>query len=321
MKQLTWRKLGKIFDPADFTLPNNCVSYAQSPQALVFDGFVRIYFGTREQEETTGKYLSHPAYVDFTKSFDKIIGVSTATVVELGKLGCFDEHGIFPLNVLRHENRIYGYSCGWSRRVSVSVETATGLAFSDDGGKTFQKYGDGPVLSASLDEPYLVGDSFVRVYDNIFHMWYMFGTQWKKFSEDAAPDRTYKIGHATSIDGINWKRTGGHQIIEDKLGPEESMALPSVCQFQGQYHMFFCYRHSSDFRNNKDRGYRLGYASSDDLETWKRDDKKGGIDVSEHGWDSDTMCYPHIFECEGKVYLLYNGNEFGRHGFGIAVLE
>ena len=38
-------------------------------------------------------------------------------------------------------------------------------------------------------------------------------------------------------------------------------------------------------------------------------------------WDSDMLCYPHVFECDGQVYLLYNGNEFGRYGFGAAVLE
>ena len=32
------------------------------------------------------------------------------------------------------------------------------------------------------------------------------------------------------------------------------------------------------------------------------------------------QCYPHVFECHGKVYLLYNGNEFGRTGFGLAVI-
>jgi len=32
------------------------------------------------------------------------------------------------------------------------------------------------------------------------------------------------------------------------------------------------------------------------------------------------MCYPNIFECNDNIYLLYNGNEFGKYGFGIAKL-
>ena len=85
--------------------------------------------------------------------------------------------------------------------------------------------------------------------------------------------------------------------------------------------MFFCYRHATGFRDKKERGYRIGYAYSTDLTTWTRDDEKVGIDVSEEGWDSDMLCYPHVFHCDDKVYLLYNGNDFGRNGFGLAVLE
>ena len=73
-----------------------------------------------------------------------MLRVSDEPVIELGKLGCFDEHGIFPMNVLRHDGRIYGYTSGWTRRVSVSVDTGIGLAFSPDDGWTFQRIGDGP---------------------------------------------------------------------------------------------------------------------------------------------------------------------------------
>ena len=318
---MKWKKFGKIFDPADFDLPCNCVEFAQSPQALVFDDFVRIYFSTRERDPKNGKYLSHIAFVDMKKGSWKAIAASTQPVIPLGKLGCFDEHGIFPMNVLRHGGRIYGYTCGWNRRVSVPVDTSIGLAFSDDEGLTFTKTGDGPIVTSSVHEPFLVGDAFVKVYGGTFHMWYIFGTAWKKFSDGAPPDRIYKIGHAVSPDGVSWAKEEGRQIIADSLNSDESQALPTVIQLAGRYHMFFCYRQSSDFRKNRARGYRIGYAYSDDLARWIRNDAEVGIDVTEGGWDSDMLCYPHVFECDDKVYLLYNGNEFGRHGFGVAALE
>ena len=318
---MKWLKLGKIFDPRKYELPNNCSGYAQSPQALVFDDFVRIYFSTREKDLKSGKYLSHIAFVDMTKDFKEVINLSKNTGIGLGKLGCFDEHGIFPMNVLRHKDKIYGYTCGWNRRASVSVDTSIGFAISQDEGLTFQKIGDGPILTSSLHEPCLVGDPFVNVYENTFHMWYIFGVGWKKYSKEDAPDRIYKIGHAISQDGIAWEKEDGRQIISDKLSTDESQALPTVIKFSGKYHMFFCYRQSYDFRKSKGRGYMIGYAYSDDLTSWVRDDDNVGIDVSEGDWDSDMLCYPHVFECDGKIYLLYNGNEFGKYGFGIAVLE
>src|ERR1019366_10137805 len=300
---MKWKKLGKIFDPSRHALPNGCVQFAQAPQALVFDNHVRVYFSTRAVDKS-GKFLSHIAYVDLQKDLRGVIRVSDETVIPLGKLGCFDEHGIFPMSVLHHADSVYAYTCGWSRRVSVSVETAIGLAISRDRGRSFQRIGDGPVLAASLHEPCLVGDGFVKIIGGVFHMWYIFGTGWRKYAPDAEADRTYKIGHAVSADGIQWVKEDARQIIADRLGKEESQALPTVIKLGNRYHMFFCYRQSFDFRTNAARGYRIGHAYSDDLANWTRDDQDPLLDVSAGSWDSDMLCYRHVFECEGTVYLL-----------------
>lgn len=316
---MRWKKLGKIFDPTQHSLPNRCQEFAQSPQALVLRDRIRVHFSTRERD-SVGKYLSHVAFADFSRDMKSLISVSDQTVLPLGGLGCFDEHGIFPMSVCADGDRLLAYTTGWNRKVSVSVDASIGLAISHDEGLTFQRHGAGPILAASLKEPFLVGDAFVRRYGEVFHMWYIYGTRWQKFTENAPPDRVYKIAHATSVNGIEWQRDGRH-IISDRLNANECQALPTVIYLHGVYHMYFCYRQAHGFRVDSDRGYRIGYAYSADLENWVRDDSRAGIDVSSDGWDCAMQCYPHIFECDGNVYLLYNGNEFGRHGFGLAVLD
>ena len=221
---MKWKKLGKIFDPREHTLPNNCVDYAQSPQTLLLEDRVRVYFSTRERDNV-GKYLSHVAFADYERDMSRLISVSTQTVMALGELGCFDEHGIFPINVLRDGDRVLAYTTGWNRKVSVSADASIGLAISDDNGQNFIRHGSGPVLTASLNEPFLVADAFVTKYGHIYHMWYIFGTQWIKFNETEPPDRVYKIGHATSVDGVNWERNG-LQIISDRLNADECQAYP-----------------------------------------------------------------------------------------------
>jgi len=315
---MKWIKKGKIFDPAKHQSSNEYFEFAQSPQALVFNDFVRIYFSSRKKSEN-GKYLSHIRFIDIDKDFKEIINISKDTVIELGKLGCFDEHGIFPMNVLRYKNKVLAYTGGWNRRVSVPIDTSIGLAISYNDGLTFKKNGDGPILTSSLHEPFLVGDPFVNIFQNTFHMWYIYGIKWKNFNIGDTLERIYKIGHATSQDGVIWQKEG-RQIISDKF-TDESQALPTVIFFNNRYHMFFCYRQSSDFRKNRDRSYRIGYAFSDHIVDWVRDDSKVGIDVTEGSWDSDMLCYPHAFHCDNKIYLLYNGNEFGKCGFGLAQLE
>lgn len=313
---MQWRKLGKIFDPTQHA----CGVFAQSPQALVFEGFVRVFFSTRSVEPS-GKFLSRIAFADFDHDFSRLLKVSDHEVIPLGKLGCFDEHGIFPMSVRRAGNKIYGYTCGWSRRKAVSVETAIGLAVSDDEGQTFRRIGDGPILGASLREPFLVGDGYVTEHKDTLHMWYIFGREWKRYVDDGAPERIYKIGHATSTDGVEWQGGEGRQIVADRLGPDESQALPTVLEIAGRHHMFFCYRESFDFRGNAARGYRIGHAWSDDLVSWVRDDAHLTLEGTSGDWDGEMQCYPNVFECNGRIYLLYNGNQFGRYGFGLAVLE
>ena len=152
--------------------------------------------------------------------------------------------------------------------------------------------------------------------------WYIFGTRWRRDRRGATPERTYKIGHAVSRDGVSWSREEARQIVADRLGAgRKSGAADGHRVSAARYHMFFCYRQSSDFRTNRDRGYRIGHAWSDDLVRWTRDDDGVGSTCTPGEWDSDMQCYPHVFECEGRVHLLYNGNEFGRHGFGLATLE
>jgi predicted GH43/DUF377 family glycosyl hydrolase len=316
---MRWQKLGKIFDPTEHHLRQNCFEFAQSPQTLVMSDRVRVYFSTRERD-STGKYLSHVAFVDFDKNMRDIIGISNHCIIELGELGCFDEHGIFPINVLRDGNKVLAYTTGWNRKVSVSVDASIGLAISHDEGRTFQKQGKGPVLSASLHEPFLIGDAFVARYEDLYHMWYIYGTKWKKFVESDPLDRVYKIAHASSEDGINWHREG-RQIIADRLNADECQALPTVFHQDGVYHMYFCYRQAHGFRTQSDSAYRIGYAHSVDLLNWERNDSNAGIDVSGEGWDSQMQCYPHTFKLDKNFFMLYNGNEFGRFGFGLAVLE
>jgi predicted GH43/DUF377 family glycosyl hydrolase len=308
---------GKIFDPTEHTLPAMCEQYAQSPQALVAEDRVRVYFSTRARDGN-GKFLSHVAYVDFDSMLEKVISVADRQVISLGELGAFDEHGIFPFNVAPVGNELFAYTSGWSRRVSVSVETGIGIAKSKDGGKTFSRLGPGPVLTASLDEPFLVGDPFVKNFNNSFYMWYIFGTEWREYDENGPPERIYKIGYAMSEDGIAWERANTSQLIADSLGSDESQALPSVIFCKDQYHMFFCFRESYDFRSQADRGYRLGYARSDDLVSWQRHDTLLEAAMSYSDWDNEMQCYPNVFETDGRVFLLYNGNEFGKYGFGLA---
>jgi hypothetical protein len=131
-----------------------------------------------------GKYISHVKYVDFTLDFSKVLNHSCHQVVPKSETGTFDEHGIFPMNVIRVGDKILGYTNGWSRRQSVDVETGIGFLVSNNDGQTFERPGLGPILSSTINEPFLVGDPFVISVPGGFRMWYIFGQKWNIYENN-----------------------------------------------------------------------------------------------------------------------------------------
>ncbi len=301
---------GRIFIPQDYGL-----EYCKSPQAIVFDEYVRIYFSYCVPDGR--KLISRAGFADFDKRFKTVLNVSKDVIPD-GVLGAFDEHGIFPFSPFRDRGQIKAITSGWTRRQSVSTDSGLGLAVSSDEGKTFKRYGDGPVMTAALNEPYLVTDGFVvRSEKYGYMMYYIFGTDWAVYDDSSQAERTYRIAVAQSDNLLEWKRDG-KQVIQSKF-PQEAQALPSVIYWHDRWHMVFCYRHTVGFRNDSSHAYHIGYASSKDMWHWDRDDSRIKIPLAD--WCYEMQCYPNLFEMDGELYLLYNGNHFGKNGFGLMKLE
>jgi hypothetical protein len=313
-----WRKLGRVFDPSANTKTNWMSEFAQAPATLIFDQFVRVYFSCRPPRDASGQYVSRSGYVDLDrKNLLKIINVSPNPTMPLGEAGTFDEFGTYPMSVIRDGDEVRAYYGGWTRCESVPFNVAIGCAISRDGGVSFEKLGAGPILSYSVDEPFVISGPKIRRFGDQWQLWYIGGRKWVQNS--GRPEPVYRIRMAHSPDGIVWTKAN-RDLIPVKLEEDECQASPDVFYTQGIFHMFFCYRYSIDYRNAR-RGYRIGYASSDDMQSWTRDDARAGIDVSTEGWDSEMISYPHVFELDEQIYMMYLGNEVGRYGFGLARLE
>ncbi len=312
-----WEKLGKIFDPRDYKTGSWMQEFAQSPSVLICEKYVRVYFCTRPAPTAGGQYLSFLAYIDLDRNnLLNILNVCSKPVLGLGALGTFDEFGTNPAFVIRDQDTVRVYYGGWTRCESVRFNAAIGLAVSYDNGESFSRLGDGPVLSYSPDEPFLLGSPRVRKYNGKWYLWYVAGKVWLQIAGRQEP--VYKIRMASSEDGINWVKFG-KDLITSKLGEHECQACPDVILRDGKYHMFFSYRHSQNYKS-KEGGYRIGYASSVDMINWDRRDEMANINVSESGWDSEMVNYPHVFILDGETYMVYQGNEMGRSGIGLAKL-
>jgi predicted GH43/DUF377 family glycosyl hydrolase len=313
-----WEKLGRIYNPHDFSDRKAWMyEFAQAPCTLIFDDFVRVYFGSRPKRDEQGQYVTYSTFVDLDrKDLFKIKGFAKEPVLKLGSYGCFDEFGIYPLSVIKVGNQIWGYYAGWTRCESVPFNVGIGLAISENDGMTFEKIGNGPIIPFSLHEPFTLSGPKIRKFGHIYYLFYIAGKEWLIIN--GKPEICHKIRLAISEDGLKWNKLN-KDLIPDSWDKNESQASPDVFYANGFYHMFFCGWIPSSFRETHRR--RIGYAYSKDLINWVRDDSKAGIAPSESGWDSEMIAYPHVFELDGNVFMLYIGNEVGRYGFGISELK
>lgn len=307
---MRWIKKEKIF-----SVNNNfgwMNTHAQIPTILVLEDRLRVYFSTR-----TIPNESKTTFLDLDiKDLNKILYIHNIPILENGKAGTFDEDGIMPASVIKKDDKILLYYSGWSKRCNVPYSNLTGLAVSYDGGITFERVGDGPILTTTLKEPYSATSPFVFIENNVFHMFYCSGTNWIK--KNGKYEHTYDIKYAFSNDGNNFNQNGLTAI--QPYNEEEAITRPVVMKREALYHMYFCYRGSNDFRDGND-SYRIGYAFSKDLKIWNRDDSKAGINISKDGWDSKMIAYPYVVETPYGRYMFYNGNGFGQSGFGYAILK
>jgi hypothetical protein len=310
---MTWNKHGHIYSPKGQFGWNQ--SHAQVPVADIVDDDVwRIYYGSRDTSN-----ISQTSFIEVAAGQpENILYEHDRPILPLGKLGAFDEHGIMPSCIVAYGDKKYLYYIGWSQKKSVPYQNSIGLAISTDGGRTFEKYSDGPVLGINVVDPYFVGTIFVLPEAGLFHGYYLSCTEWKIV--DGRPESLYVLKYASSEDGINWNREN-RVVIPLKDDSEGGLVSAAVIKHDGTYRMWFAHRNYFDFRSNPQNSYRIGYAESADGLNWTRDDIRSKIDVSAQGWDSEMIAYPYLILYESKYYMFYNGNGFGRTGFGYATLD
>jgi len=306
-----WEKRGLIF-AADRRYPW-MVSHAQVPFVdEVSSDILRIYFGTRdEQNRTVTSYIEVSA-----RNPSNVLYVHDRPILELGELGCFDDSGVMPSWIVNYQGVKYFYYIGWNVGLTVPYRNSIGLAVSIDGGKTFERMFKGPVLDRTRTEPHFCATPCVLVEGGVWRMWYLSCVRWEWYQGKAEP--YYNIKYAESRDGVRWDKRG-IVAVDFKTAEEGGLVRPCVVKNEHGYHMWYSYRDGKDFRLGKDHSYRIGYAESSDGVSWLRKDEEAGIDVSASGWDSDMNAYPYVHVgSNGKTYLFYNGNGFGKSGLGYA---
>jgi predicted GH43/DUF377 family glycosyl hydrolase len=299
---MSWTKLGRVYAP-DGSRPWGR-AYAANPVAERVEGDrYRVYFSARDAENR-----SSIGWVEIDmKDPTTVLAESTEPVLRPGDDGYFDDSGCSIGCIAEVGERRYLYYMGWRLTVRVPWQNQLGLAVSDGPGAPFRRYSKFPIVALDECDPYTISYPWIMVEGGRFRMWYGSNIAWGREKEDMR----HLIKYAESEDGVRWERR--NVVAIDFSGPEEyAICKPCVRKDGDLYKMWFC---------SRGERYRIRLAVSEDGIAWRRQGERDAIDVTPGAWDGDMIEYPFVFDHDGRRYLLYSGDGYGRAGFGVAVWE
>jgi hypothetical protein len=304
MKAMRWRKEGLVFQPQGKVSWAAHSALQPSPLRLS-DHVIRVYVGMRDEAG-----VSRIGYVDLeARDPSSVIGVSEHPCLEPGEPGSFDDNGVVPCCVVARSEGYFLYYAGYQLVGKIRFLVFGGLAFSRDGAR-FERVRQVPIVDRTDDERLFKVIHTVLQDGAKWRVWYGGGSGFKQGGAKTLP--VYDIRYAESEDGIVIPRQG--RTVMATSGDEYRVARPNVIKRNGRYHMFLCHGSEAD-------PYSLGYAFSGDGLQWTRADALLNLHKTPRSWDGEMMAYPAFIEAGGRCYLFYNGNDYGRDGFGYAVLE
>jgi predicted GH43/DUF377 family glycosyl hydrolase len=305
---MKWEKKGLIFNPINKLSWAKHSALQPTPILIHNDTIIRIFIGCRDNDG-----ISRIGFVDVEANDPSvIITYSENPILETGMPGTFDENGVVPSAIIKHDNQFYLYYAGYQLGSKVRFYVFCGLSISDDG-LNFKRYQRVPVLDRTDQELLFRVIHSIRYENNVWKCWYGGGDKFENESGKSYP--IYDIRYAESSDAIHFPDEP-HICIPVKGGDEHRVGRPYVIKHENTYKMFYGV-------GKKSIGYRMGYAESTDGLSWKRKDDLVGISVdsAHNAWDSQMISYPAVVQTKKSTYMFYNGNNYGYNGFGYAELK
>ena len=138
-------------------------------------GIYKIYFSGRDIHNR-----SHIGFavLDLEDNF-KILDYAREPILSPGRLGCFDDNGVTPSCVLNVGDKTLLYYIGWNPGSTVRVHLFGGLAVSEDGGESFVRWSEAPIIERCPTDPFLNTAPWVVKADDGYRMYYVSGVGWR----------------------------------------------------------------------------------------------------------------------------------------------
>jgi hypothetical protein len=130
---MPWIRKGLIYQPRRVSGLGG--SHAQVPTVLLRGDRLRIYYADRDDDAK-----SYTTYIDVSRGDPtRVLYEHRQPILPRGALGTFDDDGMMPSCLIRHDSSLWLYYSGWNRGVTVPYRNSVGIAVSVIISRVFMK--------------------------------------------------------------------------------------------------------------------------------------------------------------------------------------
>lgn len=305
-KNQIWVRKGRICGRDTWNLEWHKLNTQLPIPYLLDDNRLRLYI-TLCDSENRGRL----GFVDVNPSNpSEIIDYSREPLLDIGKKGCFDENGVVSTAILEENGKIYIYYCGFQKHVNYPYSSLAGVAVSEDGGYSFSRIKETPMLERKDGEMFIRTGVGIYKFNDVYRIYYASGNEWISVQNKLVPK--YSFRYIDSDSPICFEGNGKNlfPLENDEFG----MTTPQIWENSKGYEMIYSLRTVSG-------GYCMGYAFSENGIDFTRNDKIMSFSRPTEAFDSKMVCYGKCYRYGERTYLFYSGNHYGMDGIGWAELK
>lgn len=302
---MSWDDLGLIFEVKD--LAPWAKSHFYVPTVLDKGEIIRVY-GALWDEHKHGRL----GYVDLHPETLSVVGVSEQPALGDSAPGHFDCDGVTPLAAYHDpDGGVRLYYAGWQRDPAPHIRYSfySGVAFSEDGGATFTRYQDAPILGPNTPNSETRTGFMMPEGDH----WRCWCTDYAgAVMIDGKRVPSYNLGTMISPDGIHWDNDSTPIFtVKDKVF---GYGRAAVWREDDLYHGLFGIRHM-------EHGYRdMMHATSRNGIDWSEPSMGGfAFTAAQTRDDQAQVCFPALLHRPDRMIMFYNGDSYGEAGLRAAV--
>lgn len=277
--------------------------YVSNPTPLIINKTIfRLFFNSRDEKNRSSIYSIDITYPEFLPNYESI-----KLQMMFGNNSQYFSHGISLGQIFQVNNCKFVTVMGWKNHYSKHWEGQLGYVPINSSGN-LTALSDKPWVSLGESDSVSLSYPVIIPETGYLRIWYGTTITW-----DAGNGEMLHILKEGKIDlEGNFRKT--KSTVPYILGHAQAFSRPAVLEVNGSRLLAYSFRGSAS-------KYRIGFMWLNDYSSASQLNGIKSFEPSENSWENEMVEYPSFLTIENNIYMFYNGNEFGKTGVGVVLLE